>query len=295
MRICDPACGTGGFLLAAYEYVSARSHARMDPDQKRHPPGRGTTRLGDRPDNRPTVRYEPAPARHRPRERRPARSSATTRLAGDPGRAVSDGAHQSAVRQEVVITIVERGRDEREGRPHVHPRTTSGPPRATSSSTSSSTSRSLLKTRPRRGGRARTTCSSRAAPARRSGASCCTSATSTHCCACRPGSSTPGREGERALLRSQAGRARRRGPRSSGSTTCARTSTSRSNRIRCDSRTSTTSSPATSRTTARARVETERFDRFTYDELIARDKVSLDIIWLRDESLEDTDNLPHPR
>ena len=43
-----------------------------------------------------------------------------------------------------------------------------------------------------------------------------------------------------------------------------------------------------------AREETERFKRFTYDELLARDKVSLDITWLRDESLEDTDNLPAP-
>ena len=33
---------------------------------------------------------------------------------------------------------------------------------------------------------------------------------------------------------------------------------------------------------------------FTYDELIARDKVNLDIFWLRDESLEDTANLPDP-
>ena len=32
----------------------------------------------------------------------------------------------------------------------------------------------------------------------------------------------------------------------------------------------------------------------TYDELMARDKVSLDIFWLRDESLEDTSNLPPP-
>ncbi len=32
----------------------------------------------------------------------------------------------------------------------------------------------------------------------------------------------------------------------------------------------------------------------TYDELIARDKVNLDITWLRDESLEDADNLPAP-
>ena len=44
----------------------------------------------------------------------------------------------------------------------------------------------------------------------------------------------------------------------------------------------------------RGRVESERFRRFAYDELVARDKASLDITWLRDESLEDTDNLPAP-
>jgi type I restriction enzyme M protein len=42
------------------------------------------------------------------------------------------------------------------------------------------------------------------------------------------------------------------------------------------------------------RVASERFHRYTYDELVARDKASLDIFWLRDESLEDTDNLPSP-
>ena len=33
---------------------------------------------------------------------------------------------------------------------------------------------------------------------------------------------------------------------------------------------------------------------FDYDELIARDKANLDITWLRDESLEETENLPEP-
>jgi type I restriction enzyme M protein len=33
---------------------------------------------------------------------------------------------------------------------------------------------------------------------------------------------------------------------------------------------------------------------FTYEELMARDKVNLDIFWLRDESLEDSANLPDP-
>jgi type I restriction enzyme M protein len=42
------------------------------------------------------------------------------------------------------------------------------------------------------------------------------------------------------------------------------------------------------------RTETERFKCFDYDELIQRDKVNLDIFWLKDESLEDTANLPAP-
>ena len=42
------------------------------------------------------------------------------------------------------------------------------------------------------------------------------------------------------------------------------------------------------------REESERFKRFTYDELLGRDKVSLDITWLRDESLENMENLPPP-
>jgi len=44
----------------------------------------------------------------------------------------------------------------------------------------------------------------------------------------------------------------------------------------------------------RDRVESERFRRFPSEELLARDKVSLDLVWLRDESLEDMDNLPPP-
>jgi type I restriction enzyme M protein len=33
---------------------------------------------------------------------------------------------------------------------------------------------------------------------------------------------------------------------------------------------------------------------FTYEELVARDKLSLDIFWLKDHSLEDSANLPDP-
>ncbi len=42
------------------------------------------------------------------------------------------------------------------------------------------------------------------------------------------------------------------------------------------------------------RKETDRFKMFTFNDLIQRDKVSLDIFWLKDESLEDSENLPAP-
>jgi type I restriction enzyme M protein len=37
-----------------------------------------------------------------------------------------------------------------------------------------------------------------------------------------------------------------------------------------------------------------RFRKYSYDEIIARDKTSLDIFWLKDESLLDTANMPEP-
>jgi type I restriction enzyme M protein len=42
------------------------------------------------------------------------------------------------------------------------------------------------------------------------------------------------------------------------------------------------------------RVETRQFRPFAYEELVARDKVNLDITWIPDESLDDMDNLPAP-
>jgi len=36
------------------------------------------------------------------------------------------------------------------------------------------------------------------------------------------------------------------------------------------------------------------FRKFSYNESVARDEANLDIIWLKDESFEDTENLPPP-
>jgi type I restriction enzyme M protein len=42
------------------------------------------------------------------------------------------------------------------------------------------------------------------------------------------------------------------------------------------------------------RTEGERFKSFTYEELAKRDKVNLDIFWLKDDALEESANLPAP-
>ena len=42
------------------------------------------------------------------------------------------------------------------------------------------------------------------------------------------------------------------------------------------------------------RKETDRFKAFTYEDLIKRDKINLDIFWLKDDALEESANLPAP-
>ncbi len=37
-----------------------------------------------------------------------------------------------------------------------------------------------------------------------------------------------------------------------------------------------------------------RWRKFTHEEIISRDKTSLDITWIKDKSLADLDNLPNP-
>lgn len=43
-----------------------------------------------------------------------------------------------------------------------------------------------------------------------------------------------------------------------------------------------------------SRKESDRFKRFPVDDLLKRDKLNLDIFWLKDESLDDVDSLPPP-
>lgn len=44
----------------------------------------------------------------------------------------------------------------------------------------------------------------------------------------------------------------------------------------------------------KGRKESERFRKFAYKDLIARDKLNLDIFWLKDDSFADLENLPAP-
>ena len=55
-----------------------------------------------------------------------------------------------------------------------------------------------------------------------------------------------------------------------------------------------TSWPATTPTTATSARKPTASHRFSYEDLIKRDKANLDIFWLRDESMEDSANLPPP-
>lgn len=40
--------------------------------------------------------------------------------------------------------------------------------------------------------------------------------------------------------------------------------------------------------------EERRWRCFTYEDLAKRDKMNLDVFWLKDKSLEDSENLPDP-
>ena len=43
-----------------------------------------------------------------------------------------------------------------------------------------------------------------------------------------------------------------------------------------------------------ARSESERFKFYPYADLVARDKASLDVFWMKDDSLDNLDDLPPP-
>lgn len=66
-RVCDPACGTGGFLLAAHAYVSQHFGKDLDPEQKKTPARELRPRLGAGAGHGAPGHHEHLPARHQRR------------------------------------------------------------------------------------------------------------------------------------------------------------------------------------------------------------------------------------
>jgi hypothetical protein len=102
-RIADPACGTGGFLLAAHESIAA-NHL-LDPDQKKHLRYESLRGWEIVDNTRASLRDEPAPARDRRRGARVADRGGRC-AQGRPGRAIRAGADEPAVRTESSMTFV---------------------------------------------------------------------------------------------------------------------------------------------------------------------------------------------
>ena len=121
------------------------------------------------------------------------------------------------------------------------------------------------------------------------------SSTSTRCCACRPASSKA--RGSKPTCCSSTGRRRRR--RSPPRTLWVYD-------LRTNQRFTLRERPLQPRRPRRLRgrlrhsaarherKESERFHRFPYDELAKRDKLNLDIFWLKDDGATDPDSLPPP-
>ncbi len=295
--ICDPACGTGGFLLAAYDYIT-RPHARpgpVAPPQPRRPP-----RLGDRRQHRPPLRHEPLPARHRP-DSDDSPIHVDDSLAADPGERFDMVLTNPPFGKKSSVTFVtDAGRTQARVPDHRARRLLGLDQQQAAQLRAAHQDhpqgqrhgrRRRARQRALRGRRRR----DRAPQAAQDDATC------TPCCACPPASSTP--------------RASR--PTCSSSTASTGGETAQTKQLwiydlRTNIHFTLKQNPLTradldefvacynpanrhERTATWSEDNPDgRWRAYTYDELLARDKVNLDIFWLRDESLEDTANLPDP-
>ena len=288
--ICDPACGTGGFLLAAHDYVT-RHNPIMDQGQRAHLRDRAlhgweivdsAARLGVMNLYLHGIGGDET------------NIAVDDSLRDAPKETLRHGVDQSSVRQEVQRHVRQHRGQAREREVLLWSVSTSGPPQATSSSTSSSTCGLCSRTPDGRPWWCRTTCCSKAGQGRRCDASCSPIATSTRCCGCRRVCSTP-RELRPTYCSSTASPPARRRGRANLWIYDLRTNrrfTLKANPLtRADLDDFVANYNAGNRL---EREESERFHRFSYDELVKRDKTNLDIFWLRDESMEDTANLPPP-
>ncbi len=164
-RVADPCCGTGGFLLAAHDYI-ADNH-ELDRDEKKflRDQAFSGTEIVDNTARLCAMNLflhnigsrdpDADPADHGPRR--------ADRRAHEQGR---HGPDQSALRSQVVGDDGRRGRQGRKAATSTSSVRTSGPRPRTSSSTSSSTSARCSRSAAAASS-CQTTCSLRAGPGRR--------------------------------------------------------------------------------------------------------------------------------
>src|SRR5271166_5920533 len=247
--LCDPACGTGGFLLNAYDYVVRHQGKDLDPDEKKHLK-RGFVRGWELVPN--TARLcimnlmlhgidaDPCPI-----------VSGKDSLASPPGEKdrVSLLLTNPPFGKKSTIAIVnEEGDLEKEDESYDRPDFWTSTKnkqlnflqhvKACSRSTAAAPSCSP------------TTCCPREGQARPCGGSCWSKRTFTPCCGSQPASSTPKASRRTSCSSTSSPHVRSRGRRSCGSSTTAPTFTTRSRRSRSNVPTSTSSWRATTPRTA---------------------------------------------
>ncbi len=181
--------GTGGFLLAAHDYVVQHHGKELDKDQKKHLRTKFVKGWELVPEHGPAVHHEPVPARHR---RRPLPDPLRRGQPGQrPRRAVQRGADQSAVRQEEQHRHRQRGGRPGEGRHGLRAAGLLDDDEEQAAQLRPARQDAAEGQRPLRHRRA----GQRAVRGRgrRDGAAqpAASSATCTRCCGCRPASSTP--------------------------------------------------------------------------------------------------------
>ena len=289
MTVCDPACGTGGFLLAAFDYMTPGKAIDKALQKKL----RTETFAGyDIVDD--VVRLAAMNLYLHGIGETESPIIEGDALATDPGKRCDMVLTNPPFGKKCAFAITgEDGKIDRESADSTSA-TTSSPDLEQAAQLSPA-----HHDHPRRRTAGRrwccpTTCCSRRAPARRSAGGCSSGSTSTPCCGCRPASSTARASRRTCCSSTRSRRATSRGP-----------STLWIYDFRTNQRFTLKQNPlkrehlddfvACFRAGERQkREQTERFRRFAYDELVKRDKLNLDIFWLKDDSLEDTANLPPP-
>jgi type I restriction enzyme M protein len=187
--VCDPAVGTGGFLLAAYDYVVNHQGKTLDKDQKKHLRTKfvkgwelvpNTARLCIMNLYLHGIDADPCPIR-----------SALDSLASDPGERFTVVLTNPPFGKKSSIAIV-NGAGDLEKEDTSYERQDFWTTTKNKQLNFVQHVKTLLKVNGRCAIVVRTTCSSRAGPGKPSAAICSSNATYIRRCPCRPASSTPG-------------------------------------------------------------------------------------------------------